>query len=491
MLLNTGAALGFVSISLAWLLAPLVNASHAAIYHWRGRPLDLFLPALLDFVIAWALVAALLLSARRPGRWRLVVWAAVTAMVPAVALKGWALYSATTPSHFLSRTLWLGGLAAWLALLFSARRRAASSYESAVKFLATLLAFLAVPGGTLLCQAMWFGWQARHANEHGAWQRGNTVAQRQVRPRIVWLLFDELSYQQVYGNRYPGLQLPAFDGLARQATVFTDVRPAGMLTEAVVPELLTGQADDGVRSSGQGELLVHDPGASGWRAFDQYHTVFQDALTAGYRTAVVGWYIPYCRILPEVLDSCFWSLDTPVQNGMQPEGGVRSNMLQPLKLLAGNGVPQQLLGSALKIAGTRRSVVEGHIDDFERISAAADDVLADRTADFVLLHIPVPHGPGIYDRKTGKLSKAPASYLDNLALADRYLAHVRFLLERTGQGESTTLVVMGDHSWRSPMWRPTEDWTAEDEKASHGGQFDTHPFFAVRFAGQEGRGRNQ
>ena len=48
------------------------------------------------------------------------------------------------------------------------------------------------------------------------------------RPRVIWILFDELSYQQVYERRLPGLQLPAFDALAAQATVFTHAVPAGI-----------------------------------------------------------------------------------------------------------------------------------------------------------------------------------------------------------------------------------------------------------------------
>ncbi len=484
-LVNVSAALGLASIGSAWILGPLVSPWHFAIYHWSGRPLDLFLPALLDFAIAWSLLTALLFSARNPGKWRLAVWAAVAAFFPAIALKSWALYSATTPSHPLSRTLWLGGAVAWLFIVVSARRMPVSVYEPALKFLSTLLAFLSIPGAVLLCQAIWFGWQARHVNEHGQWHPGNHVAITQTKPRIIWVLLDELSYRQVYGSRFPGLRLPAFDALAQQATVFTNVKPAGYMTEVVVPQLLTGQPEDLVRSSARGELLLHDPGAPGWREFNQHHTVFQDALVAGYRTAVVGWYIPYCRVMPQVLDTCFWTFNTPVQNAMQPRAGVWSNMLQPLELIAENGVPQRALGSIVDLPGPQRDKKLGHIEDYERLSTAADAVLADRTAGFVLLHLPIPHAPGIYDRAKDELTEAPASYLDNLALADRYLAHIRSVLERTGQWNTSTLLVMGDHSWRGPMWRPTPDWTAEDEAASHGGQFDTRPFYVVRLAGQQ------
>jgi len=60
------------------------------------------------------------------------------------------------------------------ALLF-ARKIPLPSTRDAVKFVSTLLAFLAgFRGAALLSQAMWFGWQARHENRRGKWDRVST-----------------------------------------------------------------------------------------------------------------------------------------------------------------------------------------------------------------------------------------------------------------------------------------------------------------------------
>jgi hypothetical protein len=61
----------------------------------------------------------------------------------------------------------------------------------------------------------------------------------------------------------------------------------------------------------------------------------------------------------------------------------------------------------------------------------------------VLLHLPIPHPNGIYDRHTGQLATAGSSYIDNLALADRCLAGIRRTLVESGQWDSATVVVMG------------------------------------------------
>ncbi len=122
-----------------------------------------------------------------------------------------------------------------------------------------------------------------------------------------------------------------------------------------------------------------------------------------------------------------------------------------------------------------------HIDDYRELSAAADKLLEDSSIDFVFLHLPVPHPGGIYDRKTSSFSHNNSSYIDNLALADKSLAHLRQLLERNGTWDSSAVIVMGDHSWRTTLlWSKSYAWTPEDQAASHGGQFDDRPAYIVK-----------
>jgi arylsulfatase A-like enzyme len=113
-----------------------------------------------------------------------------------------------------------------------------------------------------------------------------------------------------------------------------------------------------------------------------------------------------------------------------------------------------------------------HIQDYQLLYGASEKVLRDPSAGFVLLHLPIPHPWGIYNRRTGNFSTSTTSYIDNLALADKCLAGMRTTLQQTGQWDSSTVVVMGDHSWRTMIWRSPaylDAWTPEDESASHGG----------------------
>jgi hypothetical protein len=111
--------------------------------------------------------------------------------------------------------------------------------------------------------------------------------------------------------------------------------------------------------------------------------------------------------------------------------------------------------------------------------------LDDRSAGFVLIHMPIPHPNGIYDRRTDRFALTNSNYVDNLALADKFLSHVRSKLERSGQWDASTIVIMADHSWRTKMiWENMPAWTKEEQIASQGGQFDDRPAYIVKLPEQ-------
>jgi hypothetical protein len=58
-----------------------------------------------------------------------------------------------------------------------------------------------------------------------------------------------------------------------------------------------------------------------------------------------------------------------------------------------------------------------------------------------------------WDRRTGKYAVG-GSYLDSLDYSDRLLGKMLDLLEAQPRWATTTLIVQGDHSWRTKMWRP-------------------------------------
>ncbi len=477
------AALGVISVLLLWLMAPVVSPTHGAIYHWSGSPLRFFAPPILEFCVFW--LALTLLLTVTTGRLRLAVWCAALGLTPWMTLKNWVLLR-SGPSHPELNLVLLGlGLAAFLVPLVIWRPRFERESERAVQIIWALLALSATSGAGILLGCAEYGWQARSLNAGWTARRGTDFEPQAGRPRVIWIILDELSYQQVYERRYPGLMLPSFDSIAEEATVFTHTVPAGFMTEEVVPSLMTGETVDGFRSSADGRLSMHHPGSKGWEPFDEHNTVFQDALNLKYNTAVAGWYNPYCRILPNVLDTCFWSSSVPTSTLLMPQETFGRNLIAPWTRFFPDGVGSRVISAFLK-EDEMETQTKGHLLDYQELADAANRILDDRTAGFALLHMPIPHPPGILDRRSGRLTVKHSSYLDNLVLADQFLGEVRSRLEKSGQWDSSTIVIMGDHSWRAKQfWNALPDWTEEERVASGGNQWDDRPGYVVKLAEQK------
>jgi hypothetical protein len=124
-----------------------------------------------------------------------------------------------------------------------------------------------------------------------------------------------------------------------------------------------------------------------------------------------------------------------------------------------------------------------HLTNYQENMLHAKLLIDDSRIRFLFLHLPVPHPPGIYDRKTGRL-RAGGSYFDNLVLADQAAATLLSEIDATPAAGRTTLIVSSDHSFRIALWKVTAGgWTDEDEAITHG-QFDPRPVLMVRFPGQ-------
>jgi len=481
-------ALGLSLLCCLPLIGPLISPAHSIVYHSSGPVESIFVAVLLDVIILWLILTGLFLIAQKLPRLWLGVWLALVVLGPWTLLKIGAKVQAWLLPQLVSRTLFFGSALCLLAIGMCWRPSFVPTFQRIQSFAATLLGFTTIFGAITISQLLWCLWQARGLKTPISLHHRlveTTCTEVQSKPRIIWILLDELSYEQVYEHRFAGLDLPAFDKIAQQSTVFTHVVPAGNLTENVIPSLMTGQPVDQIHSSADGaRLSLHDPALNHWHLFDQHETIFQDALNAGYSTAVTGWYNPYCRILPEVIDRCYWTSHQLTPTGSTGEASVTANAVAPLR----NSVE-----STLRVLSRRSSRLalddqgaEFHISDYRDLLEASDERLKDSSSGFLFLHMPVPHPGGIYSRRTGRFALNEGSYIDNLGLADLYLGHVYKLLKQRNEWDSSMILIMGDHSWRTQLlWAESSTWTAEDQAASHGGQFDDRPAYIVKLPEQK------
>ena len=444
-----------------------ISPVHVDLYH-RLLPMNtVYGGVAIDLAVVCVLCAGVLwLLERFDGEGRTLLW---TVAGTIFVTEAWAFF------------VWLGYLnvhlikPAWLTLaclsagtiLWLWQR---SFYRRAVQGFRMLLALLGICILWMLPQLVYM---AVHREPHDVQAFTHNVPTATVpRRRIIWIVFDELSQDQVFDHRQPDISLPSLDQFRSQSVMFSSVDPAGYYTELVLPSLLWGKRITDERSDLAGNLYVKIAGR-GWRPFPADESIFAKAQYAGWSVGVAGWYNPYCRTYAPWLDWCAWTL----------RSAIPGNYLQGKSVWWNANAP--LIRAEAKLAGRKYQIPtspETHASDYNDLMQWSHELIDNESIGFVFLHLPLPHPGGFYDRKAGRLG-VNGSYIDNLVLTDRSLGLLVQWIEQTRLAPETTIIICGDHSWRVPLWRISPMWTREDEEVS-GGRFDPRPVLMVHFPGE-------
>jgi hypothetical protein len=252
-------------------------------------------------------------------------------------------------------------------------------------------------------------------------------------PRVVWIIFDEMDRRLTFDQRPPGVELPELDQLRRESLDATNgFSPAGV-TFMALPSLLSGRTAVSVEPGSASDLNIvwQDTRERGtWAASSN---VFSRARALGLNTAIVGWYLPYSRMLETSANRIDW-MPLPWTEPARGSGLARTMRNQVCSMLP---------------------FLHSRLLTFERIPsllAGAREIAADPNTHLAFLHLPLPHRPAIYRAKTGEFTafnfSMPAGYFDNLALCDRVLGELRRGITQAGLGDRTWLLVSSDHWWR-------------------------------------------
>ena len=470
---KTAQSFGIASLLLVTNYGQFLGGGSDARMHTPFLLTSICIAQILDLaIVALLLLALLLLLSRLPGyRW--------TRLTVALVLPVYLVRRTDTLIPPGSDTRWAFGAAAiWAASLLLLFLLRPAWYEVILRTTSALCAFFALFAALSIGQLLWVSAWTPASNQTVAdWE--NPRQPPREHPRIVWIVFDELSYAQLYEKRAANLQLPHFDELARESTVFTNVQPAGSRTEKILPSLLSGRIVDGLRFSFRNRLAVHNQDRRGWHPLTGSGTVFGDARLHGWRTAAVGWYNPYCSVYRDALDDCYWTDLDEFDGPMSPTATFWQNVSTPLVQLVRELGP-----------GEKANVALCDYDVRDRLKTEMDlqphsfQMLRTDQADLMFIHLGVPHSPNIWSRADNAYTQhCGSSYLDSLALADRLLGEIMTTLKASPRWSQTTVVVQGDHSWRTQIWEGLPAWTAEDERAS-GGVFDPRPAMIIHRAGQ-------
>jgi len=431
----------------------------------RALALDLVAGSLLAMLVAWGIekIVDTGVARQRPGRrsytpllWTLWISFALEMGVLSL-MQGWIIaWSWVSPI----RTFGLAFAAGFILWAASARL-----YDRAIHFVRTGLMLAG------LCLFWMVPLLIAHSLARQPWDATDFSRPVPVHdsnhPRIVWLLFDGMSYDQVFVHRWPDLAMPNFDRLRARSVTFSSVSPEGQFTENIVPSLLLGKTISKVVATRDGWPKYRAEGD--WVPFEPNQTLFADAKRNGWTTGIVGFWNPYCRILKDQLDLCHMDLAPLAIGGMSRDNNTIENAMAPVYQLR-----RILFGPPAHESNSNPT--------FDEFTSIDRKLIMDKDLDLCFLHLAAPHPPGFYDRRTQKLGTGSHSYVDNLALADRLLGVLLDDLDRSGTADRTTLIISSDHSWRVWLWRNQVGWTDEDELASaHGKLDDPRPMLMVRF----------
>ena len=295
-----------------------------------------------------------------------------------------------------------------------------------------------------------------HYRESSA--RPVSQARHRAGPRVVWLLFDEMDRGAVRRKDPAAIRLPSLDRLRDESLYSSQAYSPTFCTHLTLPSYMLGRAVKKLKplSPSDAELTFSDGADARWS--DQQN-IFGQAHQAGLRVGVVGWYLPYCRLLGGDVDYCWWGSIY----GYTGRSGqtVQTNLMDHAWTAADTAPFMDLL---LERVDTLEQCIQS-IDAYQDILSRAEQLAANPSFDLVFVHFPVPHPPGFFRRDVGRFD-CSGDYLDNYGLVETALAGVRKAMEASGTWQNSALLVTSDHPYRPWLWggmplRPNDSKTPD------------------------------
>jgi len=426
---------------------------------------------LTDILIVAALFFGVLCLLRRLSAWSRIRWALMALLPPLLLARNLDVLPVNMPASLVFAVAMI-----WVALLAFITLNLPRIYPQLSRFGSSLLTGFAIFAMVMTCQLV----------RATLWKPGPQSFSSKIpvagpgKPRLVWILFDELAYQPVFEARDSSLQLPNFDHLRNASTLYTNMTPIAYRTTRVVPSMLLGQQVANVTYTANNKYLVQTKESKSLRQFDPNATVFGTARQYGLTTSITGWYIAYCPVFSGIAADCYWSNEDAQDRGpTSTTASFAENVWLPLRILG-----EQIFTPRKAWTDVAAWNEKYHAAAVQDLQQHALNTAATSQADILYLHLPAPHPPAVWDRRTHSFAPG-GSYLDSLAYTDQLLGEILGMLESQPRWASTTLIVQGDHSWRTQMWRPLPGWSTEDERISRGGVFDPRPVLLIHTPGQQ------
>ena len=274
---------------------------------------------------------------------------------------------------------------------------------------------------------------------------------------VYFLLFDEWSYEQSvnHGNFKSGLT--HLRQLADQSIFFQHAFAPAADTEVSLPHLLFRKDESWQFGKVNGTAYWERDGER--TSTRESPTLFTPFVAAGYRTALVGYYLPYRRLIGTSVDVIRTTPHIPV--GRTFGERLADRTLASARFLIGPGMRSYFLNAY------KRRYSRYWFDINENILRDTERVIAEwPTRTFLFVHWPLPHAPFVFNADgsyrgpftEGRTQGSALDYERSLTNADRIVGELVAALRARGQFDNALLILTSDHGWklrdRIPLWVP-------------------------------------
>ena len=279
----------------------------------------------------------------------------------------------------------------------------------------------------------------------------STQPARAANPVFVFVC-DEWSYAR---STEHGELLPLFTHVkefAGQAFTFDFAQSPGPRTDVSIPRMLWQRDDDLTITAGQ----TWWPGNGGRIATSNAPNLFANAQARGYATALLGFYLPYRKMLGDHVDYCVSHLEHPKAGTFVEK--LRANALRNLTFQHdpfSRRASRMLEQSVLPLS---RTAFSAHWEKINRSLQRETLGLVQHCPpnEFAFIHLPLPHCPWVFNPdgtyrgpyRGERMSHDVEGYRRHLAYLDVVLGQFFDEMKRAGKYDNALIVLTSDHSWR-------------------------------------------
>jgi hypothetical protein len=331
---------------------------------------------LTDMLIVGVAFALLTAGLRRSKRWPAIRWVLVALLPPMLFVRNLNVIPTDIPTGVVI-ALNLAWMAIVALLVWRFRKIAVNLRRAGSAILTGFAVFAVVMTAQMVRAAMWRPGPQAYTHP--------IAAAPATKPRLVWVIFDELGYKQTFEERDASLSLPNFDRLRGESTIYSDMTPIAYRTTRAVPTLMLGRAVTDVEYTPANRYLVQIEDKH-WEEFDADKSLIGLAKQHGVTTSIIGWYIAYCPVFEKVATECYWSNDDAQDRGpTMLDESFAANVWFPLQIMV-----EQFVWPSKAWADDAEWNERGHIASVKDVSRHAVETLAASQADIIYLHIPAP-----------------------------------------------------------------------------------------------------